>query len=353
VKRYGAMNRKKIFIANMTAMLIVLSGVLPAGSPVWAQEEIPRIVNVSPQFGAADVDTTTDIVITFSGVMDKKLVEKSFAIFPPIDGQFRWQENTLIFKPGKPLLPSTVYLISFTPEIKSAAGIPLAVMCFTTPSQAVCVGVGGTLTLISIKGEENKLNVAGNNPVWAVDNQHILYDYQGKIWMVDKNGRTAGPLTEEGESYAASRPVNNPQGDLVAFAGTDSAGIANVYCLEMKTKAVRQLTGFFEPGAVEYLQWSPDGLYLAFLRGEQVWIMNQDGTNMRKLTTTDLPCKANFAWSPGGTKIAFSGKDNVWIGDVYSGGGDKLRCLAIAESDGAGLVEEQDIYVTGRFHSAT
>jgi hypothetical protein len=40
---------------------------------------------------------------------------------------------------------------------------------------------------------------------------------------------------------------------------------------------------------------------------------------MRKLTTTDLPCKANFAWSPGGTKIAFSGKENIWIGDVYSG----------------------------------
>jgi Periplasmic component of the Tol biopolymer transport system len=146
-------------------------------------------------------------------------------------------------------------------------------MYFTTPAQAVCVGPGGSLTLVSIKGEEKNLEVAGNNPVWTADNQHILYDYQGKVWMVGTNGKNAAALTADGESYGASTPVNNPQGDLVAFVGTDAAGIANVYSLEMKTEAVRQLTAFFEPGTVEYVQWSPDGLYLAFLRGGQVWIM--------------------------------------------------------------------------------
>ncbi|MBU4305763.1 MAG: Ig-like domain-containing protein [Candidatus Omnitrophica bacterium] len=302
------------FLKGMLLLIAVVAAVLPAA----AQENIPHISAVSPEFGAENVDTLTEISVTFSAAMDKKSVEKNFYVYPEVKGKFCWKENTLFFKPLEPLLPSTSYYVSCSPQIKSAGGTPLVITAFSTPAQALCVGADGKIIIVSINARVERMLVDGRNPVWSVDKRSIVYDWDGKLWQIDAAARDKIQLIDDDETYKSGRPAYNPVMDLVAFIGTNDAGADNVYTIEPQTKAVQQLTAFYEPMSIDFLRWSPDGLYLAFLRSGQIWIMNRDGKDMRKLTTTDLTCKSNFAWSPGGVKITFGGKENVWVGDIYS-----------------------------------
>lgn len=299
-------------------LLLMLCMILFPRGDVFAQRLIPVIEKINPLYGAVDVDTQTKVMITFNSAMDKKSVEKNFHIFPQVKGSLKWQDNTLIFSPHKPLLPSTSYFISFTPELKTIHGIPLSVTYFNTPAEGVFVSPQGDINIVSINAKIQNLGVKGNNPVWSRDNKSIIYDFEGVICKVDTDGKNKEKISYEDETYQATHPVCSMFSDKIAFLGTNSAGSANVYTIDLKTDVIQQLTAFYEPTKIEYLSWSPDGLYLAFLRAGQVWIMNNDGKDMKKLTTDELDCKENFAWSPGGTKIAFTGRENVWIGDIYS-----------------------------------
>lgn len=304
-------------IYNWLKTVLIFMFIAFIGLPSFAENEIPIITGVSPEYGQVDVKVDSVIKISFNTKMDKKLVSKWFNIFPEIKGKLVWDNNTLVFTPDKPLIASTSYFVSFTPEVKSKDGVPLVVTYFSTPAQGVCVGPNGNLNIISINGDLKELQVKGSHPVWAQDNTRIIYDDQGQLWIVDTNGNKEN-LVEKDPIYDASFAECNPLSGLVAFIGTNAAGCANIYTVDMKTMIVRQLTSFFEPNNIEYLSWSADGLYMAFLRNKQVWILNQDGKDLRKLTTDELSCTGNFAWSPGGTKIAFSGENNIWVGDIYS-----------------------------------
>ncbi|MCG2711793.1 MAG: Ig-like domain-containing protein [Candidatus Omnitrophica bacterium] len=296
----------------------ILSVIFFSEARIFAQQVIAKIEKIAPAYGAVDVDTQVQISITFNTAMDKKSVEKNFHIFPDVRGILNWQNNTMIFKPHEPLLPSTSYFISFNPELKTVNGIPLSITYFNTPAEGVFVGPEGTINIVSINAKVQELRVEGNNPVWSRDNKSIIYDFEGGIWKVDTSGKNKIKISYDDETYKASHPVCNPLSGQIAFVGTNSAGSANIYIIDMKTEVIQQLTVFYEPNQIKNLSWSPDGLYMAFLRAGQVWIMNNDCKDMKKLTTDDLQCKENFAWSPGGTKIAFTGSENVWIGDIYS-----------------------------------
>ncbi len=78
--------------------------------------------------------------------------------------------------------------------------------------------------------------------------------------------------------------------------------------------------------------WSPDGTQIAFVSNRDggnvdLWLMNADGQNARRLATT--PGDDNLgSWSPDGKKIVYSNKDEVgeslWIIDVASGENTRL-----------------------------
>ncbi|MCK4993875.1 MAG: Ig-like domain-containing protein [Candidatus Omnitrophica bacterium] len=306
---------------------------------VFAQRAIPVIERIEPVYGAIDVDTQTKVSITFNSDMDKKSVKKNFHIFPEVKGILNWQDSTMIFSPHKPLLPSTSYFISFTPDLKNINGIPLSVTYFSTPAEGVFVGPEGEISIVSINAKVQKLNRKGNNPVWSSDNKSIIYDFEGAIWKIDTVGNNKEQISYDDETYKATQPVCSTFLDKIAYLGTNSAGSANVFTIDLKTEMLLQLTSFYEPTKIEHLSWSPDGLYLAFLRAGQIWIMNNDGKDLKKLTTDELVCKDNFAWSPGGTKIAFTGPENVWVGDVYSA---ELRKMSFDDSKTGVLDWSQD-----------
>lgn len=84
-------------------------------------------------------------------------------------------------------------------------------------------------------------------------------------------------------------------------------------------------------------RWSPDGTQIAFVSdragGDNIWIMNADGTNRKQLTKEDFRLLNQPSWSPDGRFIVAKkhfttarslGTGEVWLYHVAGGGGVQL-----------------------------
>jgi Tol biopolymer transport system component len=59
-----------------------------------------------------------------------------------------------------------------------------------------------------------------------------------------------------------------------------------------------------------YPSWSPDGTRIVYSHKSEIWVVNADGTDPKKL----LDNGQFAAWSPDGTRIAFISKNNaIWL----------------------------------------
>ena len=113
----------------------------------------------------------------------------------------------------------------------------------------------------------------------------------------------------------ASAPVWSPDGRMIAFT-SKRAGNFDVYVVNADGSGQRNLTR--SPGYEGGPAWSPDGRKIAFAKGSrscraggacigntEVFVMNADGSNERRLTRNPGHDGAP-AWSPDGRKIAFA-----------------------------------------------
>lgn len=82
-------------------------------------------------------------------------------------------------------------------------------------------------------------------------------------------------------------PAWSPQGDKIAFVGTDS-GSDEIYLVSVDGSVVQQLTANNNLWD-KHPSWSPDGTQIVFFSNRegsrrQLWIMNADGSNQRNLS---------------------------------------------------------------------
>ncbi len=92
----------------------------------------------------------------------------------------------------------------------------------------------------------------------------------------------------------------------IAFVRVSSLGGHEIWTVNTDGTEAKRLTS---EAAVDSEQpsWSPDGTKIAFLGQEasaRIWVMNADGTGQQPLTSG--PQDFTPAWSPDGTQIAFS-----------------------------------------------
>ena len=142
-------------------------------------------------------------------------------------------------------------------------------------------------------------------PAWSADGEQIAFvsgrDGRGHLYVMKADGTGTRRLTNTDQDD--SHPSWSPDGKWIVFS---REGALFRVAPEGGT-ATRVGKG---PGAAASPAYSPDGTRIAYdyrLPGfsiREVWVMNADGTNARKVT--DLREKSGYpAWSPDGKTLAF------------------------------------------------
>ncbi|HUF07495.1 MAG TPA: hypothetical protein VMP86_08945 [Candidatus Binatia bacterium] len=93
-------------------------------------------------------------------------------------------------------------------------------------------------------------------------------------------------------------PVWSPDGRRFAFSVYP--GQASTWQLATAAPDGSQVSRL---GEGEYPTWSPDGSLIAFGRGDEIWVMNADGTGQRLLVAGAEPW--SVAWDPDGSRLAY------------------------------------------------
>lgn len=159
-------------------------------------------------------------------------------------------------------------------------------------------------------------------------------------------------------------PAATRNGKLVAFVSTRDTEKYQIYVMDRDGSGLRRLTtdnsvGYFNP------QFSPDGKRIVYYaeKGDgldQIWVMNADGSD-QKLLTNNIGHNIFPSWSQDGKHIVFSSskRDKNSEGSYVDG-----SYLYIMNSDGTGLKKIGDIksffarpspdgkriaYISGRF----
>ena len=123
-----------------------------------------------------------------------------------------------------------------------------------------------------------------------------LRDSAGRLQIFTANldGSERRQLTFEGDN---GRPAWSHDGRRLAFITARAIG---------PSIAVMDADGSHQAvlAAGEAPDWSHDGASIAFSRGGQIWLMRDDGREVRQVTRTST-FKAGPSWSSDGTRMAF------------------------------------------------
>ena len=123
-------------------------------------------------------------------------------------------------------------------------------------------------------------NPAARDPAWTPDGQRIAFvasnsagSRGGRIWIVDRSGGKAAPVTDS--TVRAFAPAFAPNGRFIAFFAPDSSGRTQLWIQdytagEDRTAAPRRLTNL-EDVSPTRVRWTTDGNALLFSANGRLW----------------------------------------------------------------------------------
>jgi len=189
-------------------------------------------------------------------------------------------------------------------------------------------------------------------PAWSPDGTRIAFSDDGDIYVMNADGSNRQRLTQTSADMDVFDPHWSPDGTQIVcvgdsdpdplgqeetihvlnFQGALQSGEGNIANLRPLPRAGSHLN--------DRPNWSPKGSEIAFsakvddYRG--IYVVNADGTDLRRLTQAKDVHEFAPAWSPGGTQIVFqSDADGNW--DIYimnADGTGQRRLTTDAANDG-------------------
>lgn len=200
-------------------------------------------------------------------------------------------------------------------------------------------------------------NANCSQPVWSPDGLRIIFEYMpldagtSSLWWLDVTTGAAQSVFQEAR-LPGTNPRWSPNGEWLSYASTDGIRLNNLATGESrliqnmlgaaaqwspdgKTILLRDViikNGAFvtqlylydlesgsltNPSPSENIEnilaaWSPDGKQIAVVRrdlsiprGDQIWLMNSDGSNARAITSAPAVLHGSLNWSPDGKFILY------------------------------------------------
>ncbi len=176
------------------------------------------------------------------------------------------------------------------------------------------------------------------------------------VYVIDPDGSNLAVLTDpavhdvaiDRDRYSADQRFRVFVKDALRF---DNKRVPALYFIDYLYQAEEQLS-HFGAGAAWDPVWSPTREQIAFVsndsRDDEIWIVNRDGTDLKRLTETNEARNAREigkdtfipevnghpSWSPDGTQIVFwsnrTGNRQIWVMDAD---GSNLYSLSTTNHD--------------------
>lgn len=182
-------------------------------------------------------------------------------------------------------------------------------------------------------------------PAWSPDGTKIAF-HQGSgkwvdgdpvshIFVVNADGSGMTQLTDG--DFRDRSPSWSPDGKRIAFAREDlhnqhhyqNYDDAFIALMDPDGRNITELTrGDY---ADHSPAWSPDGRWIAYDRNQDLWIMDPEGQNQRRIAAQYSP--NGHSWSPDSKSLAYTTFEFV-KDDTYSDGMRNDRTLTVARLDG-------------------
>ena len=174
------------------------------------------------------------------------------------------------------------------------------------------------------------MGVVDLQPRWSPDGAKIVFERDNSVYIMNSNGSNEKMLIS-----LAGSPDISPDSQYIAFDGGAVKGIGgtpeqgrSIFIMDIDGTNVKRLTNDF--GNEIFPSWSPDGKKIVFTKGGIIHIMNADGSNM--ISTGQEGTYAR--WSPDGKNIAFLSRR---AGDMLMG--TKLDHIYIMDIDGTNVTQ--------------
>ena len=191
-----------------------------------------------------------------------------------------------------------------------------------------------------------------SNPTWSPDGRHVAFLWNDSgllfrdLWIVDADGGEARRLTEFDPSAADHKPFGEHIGDDTSLSALREAsarrhrgGLSQFIWTPEGDRIVFPWDGEIHTvsidggtpeklvdtgGGASRLAYSPDGRYLSFLQGGDLWLYRFDGEYLTQATHIGEPGigtvpvgafnaldreYSNYSWSPDGRYIALDYND--------------------------------------------
>mgnify|MGYP001172697608 FL=1 len=194
------------------------------------------------------------------------------------------------------------------------------------------------LTPSGSSGSRDATFFAGGGRI-AFSSGRVPTDYGGKVWLMDSDGAHPFPLdtTRTASTNVRPSPVRN---EILFVWGLGGESDAGVYRLNLDGTSLPALPSSFhwlyEGDYFNFAQWSPDGELLLFPKGNpnsDLYILNRDGSGLRRVTTGLAVRLFSYAWSPDSRRLVFSASDdgNMTVHTfTYDLDGHALRKIVVA-----------------------
>jgi serine/threonine protein kinase/Tol biopolymer transport system component len=153
-------------------------------------------------------------------------------------------------------------------------------------------------------------------PFWSPDGKQLVFispcegndeSYPGSgMFIINADGSDVTPLpTVPGGDFD---PVWSPDGKKIAFTSVRNSGQPEIYVLNLDDLSVEVLSIRF--GRDRQPFWSPDGNEIIFVSeregNPQLWVMNADGSNQVKFSTSVGRHNLHPNWSPDMKLVLFT-----------------------------------------------